>query len=438
MKKTICIVGGKKTFEHLTRILLALGLKVINENTEGKIKRLSRLKSTGLFILDLGSLKKGKLKSKLFRVLSESGKKFIVLASGATFDVVREAREAGAADCIIKPYNQREFISRFNAVLNNKRRISCIGGGTGIFHLLLGLKSLPGVLLTSIVNTTDDGGSSGRLKASLGILPPGDVRRSLVALSNAPEMMNKVMLYRFRKIEGLAGHSLGNLFLTALTDINRSFSKAVKAIGDIMNIQGIVQAVAKDPTTLFALFEDGTVIKGESMIDIGKGRNLKLRIKKVWHEPPIQCSVEAFSSIINSDIVILGPGDLFTSIITNVLVKNINSALAETKAKKIYICNLMTKPGETPGYDACDHVREIVKYTGGGRLDYVIISNTKLSKKAMREYAGKGQIPVKAGDTDEIRRMAKGQIILSDVGDSTDLVRHNEPKIRKAIKAILS
>jgi len=197
-----------------------------------------------------------------------------------------EAARAGAADIVLKPFNHREFIVRVNAILSKRTRITCIGGGTGLFSLLLGLKTFPNVQLTSVVSMTDDGGSSGKLRASFGILPPGDIRRSLVALSNAPQVMNEVLQYRFQKSAELSGHSFGNLFLTALAEIKGSMSEAVRGLGDILNVQGVVLPATDTPATLCAEFEDGTVVKGESRIDRAEDRHQDLRIRRVWHEPP--------------------------------------------------------------------------------------------------------------------------------------------------------
>ena len=290
------------------------------------------------------------------RQLQHSEKKFVVVSSIKDYAVVRKMGDSGSWDYIVKPFNHREFISKMNAALYRKHRISCIGGGTGLFTLLMGLKTLSNVLLTSIVSMTDDGGSSGRLRISFGILPPGDIRRSLVALSNAPEFMNDVIQHRFSRGSGLKGHSFGNLFLTALAEIKGSMSEAVKGLGDILNIQGIVVPANITLTKLCAEFEDGTVVKGESKIDLAEDRKPELHVKRLWHEPPTECGSSTYSAIIHSDLVTIGPGDLFTSVITNITVSHIREALSKTKAKKVYICNLMTKPGETFNYDAADHI----------------------------------------------------------------------------------
>ena len=348
-----------------------------------------------------------------------------------------EAAELGACEFIARPFNVREFTSRFNAVFHKKIRISCIGGGTGLFSLLLALKELPRIQLTSVVSMTDDGGSSGRLRASFGILPPGDIRRSLVALSNAPELMNEVMQYRFEKGDGISGHSFGNLFLTALSEIKGSMVQAVKGLGDILNIQGIVIPVTSTRSTLCALLKDGSVVRGESKIDLAEGRNPSLAIEHIWHEPKAEANPDALGAILFSDFVMMGPGDLYTSIITNFLVKDLVQAIARTRAKKIYICNLMTEPGETDGFDALDHVQEIVKYLNGDSLDHILISNTRISQESEDHYKKKLQSSVGIKRVHELKKITRAQVLLTDVGDEQELIRHDPAKLRTAIEQII-
>ena len=420
-------------------MLEPMGVEIIRESTGQGIKRVCKDEDISVIIFDDDSYRRKdkSLRSRILGTLRRSKKPFIISSSVKSFSAVRNARDAGAADFIYKSYNHREFIARVNAVMQEKTRITCIGGGTGLLHILMGFKEIPQSLLTSVVSTSDDGGCSGRLKASFGILPPGDIRRSLVALSDAPEIMNRLMQFRFQRGDYFIGHNFGNLLLTALTEIKGSFSEAVRTISDILNLQGIVLPVTDEHTTLCARFEDGTVIKGESKIDDSEGKNPDLRIIDIWHEPETRATIDAFSSILNSDIVTIGPGDLFTSVITNLLVKNIREAIAETKAKKVYLCNLMTEPGETANCTAFEHVSEIIKYLGGDYLDYIIISNTRLSRKSIHEYAKKKQSPVEIKDIGQIHDITKAKIIQADVGHATELVRHESDKVKKEICDIL-
>ena len=396
MGKAVLVVGNRSFVIKVRNMVSSMGIRIANGKNAEIAKRICGYKdiSSVIFDDDTYRLKSKSLRLKMIGAIGESKKDFIVVSSCTSPSAVLEAKRLGASDYIAKPYSYREFLAHLNATRQKKIRITCIGGGTGLFHLLSGLKGLPNILLTSVVSMTDEGGSSGRLRVSFGILPPGDIRRSLVVLSNVPEIMNKVMQYRFHGDDGVTGHSFGNLFLTALSEIKGSFPEGVKTLSDVLNIRGIVIPVTNIKATLCARFEDGTVVKGESKIDLCEGRNPDLHIHKIWHEPRTKCDINAFSAIANADVVTIGPGDLFTSLATNLLVKNIKKALRLTKAKKVYICNLMTKPGETASYSASDHVREIIKYMGGDYLDYTIISNTKCSDRAIRQYAKKCQHPV--------------------------------------------
>jgi len=437
MQKKVLILTTEKISGEIRELFLKLpvSLGILTKAKEVK----SKSKGANLVILDDDILRAtGRLRAQIYAYLKHSGVTFIILSSRRNIQAVLEARNMGAVDYLSKPFHYRDFILRFNAALYGKKRIVCIGGGTGLFNVLLALKALPDILLTSIVSMSDSGGSSGRLRASFGILPPGDIRRSLVALSNAPSFMSELMQHRFSKGGGLKGHNFGNLFLTALSEFRGSMPEAIKGVGDILNIQGIVLPVTTQLTTLCAEFEDGTVIKGESKIDLCEERRPELLIKKIWHEPPVACDVDVFASLINADFIIIGPGDLYTSVITNLLVKNMRKALSLSRAKAIYICNLMTEPGETTNYNAATHVKEVIKYLGADMLDYVIISNTHLCAKAIRKYASKNQSPVYLGDMQDLWEATKASIILADVGDVSELVRHHESKLRAQIQELIN
>jgi len=285
---------------------------------------------------------------------------------------------------------------------------------------------------------SDDGGSSGRLRASFGILPPGDVRRSLVALSNAPEVMNKLINYRFDRGVELRDHPLGNLLLTGLIGMKGTMFEAVRAMGDILNIQGIVIPITQTITELAARFENGKVVRGESRISLCTGRDPALRIRQVWHEPSAVCDANAYASILHADSVIIGPGDLFTSVITNLVIKKVSEAIALTRAKKIYICNLMTRPGETSGLDAREHVKRIIGVLGKDLLNYALVSNTQFSKAAIARYAKLDQHPVLMGEEKGFEGITRAKRIFADIADQKVLVRHDLQKLRNRLLSILS
>jgi uncharacterized cofD-like protein len=432
MYKKFLLIGSGNFINEIKPAISGLALEIDIANTLPEIGAKLKRKDIDFAILDDDSVKNA------LPILKRSNIKFVVISGKKSIRAISFARAAGACDYVLKPYNMRELILKLSALVNGKIKVSCIGGGTGLFNLLMGIKNISGIMLASIVSMTDDGGSSGRLRESFGVLPPGDVRRSLVALSNAPEVMNELMRYRFDKGSCFKGHNLGNLLLTALAKIKGSMSNAVSGLGDVLNIQGIVHPVSTSKSKLCALFEDGLVVKGESKIDLCENRSPELRIKDCWHEPKSKCDISAYSSIINSDFVTIGPGDLFTSVITNLLIKEIREAITETKARKIYICNLMTKPGETSNYDALDHIREVLKYLKKDCLDYIVISdNNGLSMDSVLRYSRKGQFPVKVGDLSEIRKITKAKIIVADISHETELIRHDSEKLKNVIFEII-
>ncbi len=434
----LLLVGGLESAANLTQVLSRLKVKIDVAASEAEIRAaLARNPEAVVFDADICGADSAK-KEKIARRLKAAGKGFLLLSSQKSLTDITRMQRAGASDYILKPFGTREFIMRLDAVRLKKTRVACIGGGTGLFTLLLGLKTLPNTLLTSVVNMSDDGGSSGKLSQSFGILPPGDIRRSLVALSNAPVLMNQIIQHRFDRGGELKGHSFGNIFLTVLAEVKGSMSEAVRALSDILNIQGVVLPSTRTLTSLSAKFENGLVIKGESKIDLCEGRSPDLRITKLWHDPKPECDLDACAAILHADLVTIGPGDLYTSVITNLALEDMRQALASTRAKKIYICNLMTKPGETTDFDAYDHVKEILKYLKGDYLDYVLISNTQVSGESIREYSKKHQSPVIIKNVARIRKITRAQVLLADIGNETELVRHDSIKLRNEIERIIS
>lgn len=427
----IFLIGEPDLKKSLLKALSRLNVTIESETEPSRVKKIL---SKGHFDMVFVDADQCGFES----LLKKGGKPFLVFSSQKnSSNLASKAGRFGASDFLVKPYNERELILRLNAVRLKKSRITCVGGGTGLFSLLLGLKTLPNVLVTSIVSMSDDGGSSGKLSQAFGILPPGDVRRSLVALSNAPEVMNQIMQHRFDKGD-VRGHSFGNLFLTVLAEVKGSMAEAVRTLSDILNIQGIVLPASHAATKLVARFSDHTVIRGESRIDLGEGRDPELKPTKLWHEPPAACAPEAFSAILNSDVVTIGPGDLFTSVIANLAIEDLRKAVVESRAKKIYVCNLMTKPGETARFGPEDHVREILKYLKKDCLDAVLISNTQLSEESIAEYARKHQRPVGTGNLSRLKKMTKAEVLICDIGHETELVRHDSLKLKNEIQKLLT
>jgi uncharacterized cofD-like protein len=314
-------------------------------------------------------------------------------------------------------------------------RIVTIGGGTGLSVLLRGLKRFTSNL-TAIVTVADDGGGSGALRENMGMLPPGDIRNCLVALANTEPILKSLMQYRFKEGE-LKGQSFGNLFIAALNDICGSFDQAVKEISNVLAVTGKVLPVSLDDMVLFAELEDGTVIKGESQIPI-KQQTTNQRIKKIFIKPS-NCKAlpEAIEEILNADAIILGPGSLYTSIIPNLLVKDISKAIAKSKAMKLYVSNLMTQQGETIGYSLVDHIETIYKHAERITIDYAIVNNGVIPDYLLEKYRTENASPVKI-DYNSIRNMNIKIIEADFVSVEKDYLRHNYNYLSEVIFELIN
>lgn len=361
----------------------------------------------------------------------------IILSQSEEERLQIEAEHFPRIEIVSRPMVIRKFVSTVQQILEQQTHVVCLGGGTGLFTLLLGLKTLSSIRISSIVSMSDDGGSTGRLRDMFGILPPGDIRRSLVALSTAPDLLNELIQYRFEKGAELEGHNLGNLLLTALTQMRGSMGDAVRSLAEILNIQGQVVPVTETLNTLHAELENGAVISGEHRIDLFEGHDPKIKIKKLWQEPRAEANPDALEAIMNAKVIILGPGDLFTSVIPNFIVSGISEAICTSRAKKIYICNVMTKPGETTDFSVSDHVREVVKYLGKDVLDYVLSSSTRFSESSLQKYSVREQGPVIEKDPAAVSRVTKAKWISADVASEKELLRHDSLKLSGEIKKIL-
>ncbi|MBI9046237.1 MAG: uridine diphosphate-N-acetylglucosamine-binding protein YvcK [Anaerolineaceae bacterium] len=251
-------------------------------------------------------------------------------------------------------------------------RIVVIGGGTGLSSLLRGIKNFSNNI-TAIVTVADDGGSSGELRKNIGILPPGDIRNCLTALSSDEEMMAQIFQYRFAEGAGLNGHSLGNLFITALTDLTGSFEEAIAETGRVLAVQGRVLPATLHDVTLVADInipssKKKQQIRGESKISQTEGK-----VEKIWLEPRNPLAFPpALQAILSADLILVGPGSLYTSILPNLLVSDLTKAISASQALKFYICNVATQQGETDGYSSFDHISTLEKYIGSNLFDLVI------------------------------------------------------------------
>lgn len=315
--------------------------------------------------------------------------------------------------------------------------IVCIGGGTGTFVALKGLKNYP-CHLTAIVTMADSGGSNRRIRDEFGLLPTSDIRQCFVALSDENSgvgLLRKLFMYRFEKGKGISGMTFGNLFMAALADILGSQAEAIRQTGKVLKIRGTVVPVSYTNTNLVAEYEDGRVVTGEHFIDEPKADGT-VKITKLSLTPAAVANPDAIAAIKKADLIVLGAGDLFTSLIPNLLVKGIPEAIRRSKAKKAYVLNLMTKYGQTYNFTATDHVRAIQNFLGNC-LDFVLVNTGVLPKVAVDTYAKYHEHPV----ADDLPKKAGFAIIRGDmvsrevVGKNTSdtlvrsLIRHDSEKL---------
>jgi len=326
----------------------------------------------------------------------------------------------GNSNILEKLYRRRK--------LNRGAKIVAIGGGTGLSMLLRGIKHYTSNI-TAIVTVGDDGGSSGRLREELGILPPGDIRNCIAALGDDEDLITELFQYRFKSGEGLEGHSFGNLFLTALCAITGNMVKAIKESANVLNIRGVVLPATLDDMKLGAEFEDGRIIRGESNIPEAHGQ-----IKRLFTEPE-NCKAipEAITAIKNADLIILGPGSLYTSVIPNLLVSGIVDAILKAKAKKIYVCNIMTQPGETTDYTVASHVNALFKHADNKKIVDAVLVNNKLPDNISEGYAKTGSIPVRL-DMENINPIGIEVVSQKLIQENKQgLVRHSSHRVARAV-----
>lgn len=310
-------------------------------------------------------------------------------------------------------------------------KIAAIGGGTGLSTMLKGLK-IHTSRITAIVSVADDGGSSGLLRSDMGMLPPGDVRNCIAALTKMDPLYSELLNYRFRN--GMFdGHTVGNILLAAINDMSDSFEEAVSKLCRLVGIHGKVVPVTNDNVVLNAKLKDGSIIEGES--NIGHRTNTDIGIDCIYMNPagsaPVAAAIDALK---DADIIVMGPGSLYTSVIPNLLVDGITDAIKESKAKKIYVCNIMTQPGETDGYKASDHLDALEKHSFRGIVDYIIVNDAELPKSVKDLYAAQNAVPVKP-DMEELEKrvgIMHGHLWL--IKDAQ--VRHNFSRLARGIVAL--
>lgn len=320
------------------------------------------------------------------------------------------------------------------------KKVTVIGGGTGTFVVLSGLKDKK-LDLSVVVSMMDSGGSTGRLRDQLGVLPPGDLRQCLVALSDAPLLWRKLFLYRFEKGD-FKGHNFGNIFLAALEKVGSSYDEAIDTAAYVLKTKGKVIPVTVDKLHLVAEYENGKVITGEGLIDENHGESS--RIKKAYLVPGGQASEKAIAALKDCDYLVIGPGDLYTSIIPVLLVEGVREAIAASRAKIVFVMNLMTKSGQTTGYKALDHLKDLEKYLGK-TPNFIVVNNGLIPEEILQSYKRYNEIEVE----NDIKNIGKStKIIEGDFIDNTpvkkdsndilyrSILRHDSKKIAKALTKI--
>jgi uncharacterized cofD-like protein len=328
-------------------------------------------------------------------------------------------------------------------------RVVAIGGGTGLSTLLRGLKryvatpagspplsdsackDAPCLIhdLAAIVTVTDDGGSSGRLREDFKMLPPGDVRNCMVALSEDEHLLSQLFQYRFAQGE-LGGHSFGNLFVAALSNITGDFAQAVQMSSQILATRGRIYPATNTNVTLAARMDDGSLVRGETNITASRHRIVELMIEPP-DVPPLPGTLEA---IANADLITMGPGSLYTSLITNLLVRGIPEALAASRAVRVYVCNLMTQANESLGLSASQHIEKIFEHAGPGKepiFDYALINTAPISPTLLEQYAREGQLPIEP-DLDRIRSLGVEPITGNFVHEG-NVLRHDHDRVTEAV-----
>jgi len=315
--------------------------------------------------------------------------------------------------------------------LSRGPRIVAVGGGTGLSVLLSGLKSYSSNI-SAIVTVADDGGSSGRLRQQFDVLPPGDIRNCLVALADAPALMRDLFQFRFDKNSEFSGHSFGNLFLTVMTRLTGDFEKAIKETSKVLALRGQVIPSTLEDVNLVAHYSDGSVVSGE--VQIPKARKKIKRVDLTPEQPP--ATPDAVKAIKEAQIIVLGPGSLYTSIIPNLLVSGLVEHIAQSDAIKVYVCNAMTQPGETDGYAVSDHIKALISHSSEHILDYCLVNNGEVPEQVLKRYSGENSLLV-VNDRKNVEglgyRVVEEDFILIQDG----VIRHDAEKLAKIILSFI-
>lgn len=344
------------------------------------------------------------------------------------------------------PLNPLELVSSADQTVSppsvSPLRVVAIGGGTGLSTLLRGLRrhvSVPGqpsaeqaqiADLAAVVTVTDDGGSSGRLRKDFNMLPPGDLRNCMVALSEEEDVLAKLFAHRFRSGDALEGHNFGNLFVAALTELTGDFAHAIQLASKILATRGRIYPVTTANATLVARMDDGTTVRGETSITASRQRIAELML-----DPPGAAALpETIEAIERADLITVGPGSLYTSLVTNLLVRGIPEALARARGVRVFICNLMTQANESLGLTASEHIERIYEHTRAPVFDYAIVNTAPFSPETIARYATENASPIQA-DIERIQALGV-RCITGDFAMEENVVRHEANRVASALLAL--
>lgn len=355
----------------------------------------------------------------------------LVMVTGLLFIWWGQTRTLGSITEVLMPEGDEELIDVLltHRRLNRGPKIVVIGGGTGLSTLLRGLKDYS-ANITAIVTVADDGGSSGRLRREIGVLPPGDIRNCLAALADEEKLVTELFQYRFRAGDGLTGHSFGNLFLTAMSDITGDLEQAIATSSQVLAVRGRVLPATLSDVRLWAKLADGRVIEGESNITEAGGRIIQIGCSPA--NPP--AVPKALKAIQEADYIIIGPGSLYTSLIPNLLVPEIVQAIAQRQVPRIYVCNIMSQAGETDNYTVADHIRALDTVCNQRIFSAVLVQKKSPSSRSLKRYAQENAYPV-AIDRDALLRLGC-RVVLADIMDEdkqTGLVRHDSQRLARIL-----
>ncbi len=315
--------------------------------------------------------------------------------------------------------------------LSRGPRIVTVGGGTGLSVLLSGLKDYTSNI-SAVVTVADNGGSSGRLRQQFDVLPPGDIRNCLVALADAPTLMRDLFQFRFDANSEFSGHSFGNLFLTVMTRLTGDFEKAIKETSKVLALRGQVIPSTLGNVTLVAHYSDGSTVVGEDQIP--RARKLISRVCLTPEQP--LATPDALKAIKEAQIIVLGPGSLYTSIIPNLLIKEITQEIAKSEAIKVYVCNVMTQPGETDGYSVSDHIKALLKHSHEQILDYCVVNNGEVPSEVLKRYSQDSSTLV-VNDRKKIENLGV-RVVEEDFSMIQDgVIRHDAEKLAKIILSFI-